>query len=64
MKYRIEFRYISSYDYFTPVMYIPVESTIVEATSQDDAVRALRDQFEYVNFENVRILKIEEMVLR
>ena len=36
-KWRIEFRYIPPSDYNTPMLYIPLEGTIVEAESSKEA---------------------------
>ena len=35
MKYVVRFRYIPPYDYMTPLMYIPIEQTIIEAETPD-----------------------------
>ncbi len=43
-KWRISFRYIPPYDYMTPLMYIPIEETIIEAESADEAWRMFLDK--------------------
>jgi len=36
-KWELRFRYISPDDYMTPLMYIPIESTLVEAGTEEKA---------------------------
>ncbi len=34
-KWRLRFRYIADYDYNTPMMYIPIQETVVEGETKD-----------------------------
>ena len=48
MKMMIEFRHIPPYDYLTPMMYIPLERTIIDVGSPYDktaAQKALHREF-------------------
>jgi len=36
-RWRIRFRYITPYDYTTPLFHIPIESTIIEAETAEQA---------------------------
>ena len=33
----IRFRYIASYDYYTPMMYLPIEGTRIKADTPEEA---------------------------
>jgi len=58
--WRIRFRHIAYYDYLTPLMYIPIEETRVEADTADEAWGNLVNNPYSGKSENYRKIEIEE----
>jgi hypothetical protein len=58
-KWRIRFRYIAPYDYNTPLMYIPIEETVVLGETAEIAWKGFIESFS-VGQDNIKRESIEE----
>ena len=59
-KWRIEFRVVRPYDSFTPLMHIPVESTVREATSDKEACEKFLSGASEEHVSDFQIRSVEE----
>lgn len=61
-KFLVRFRHIESYDYNTPLMHIPIQSTILKAMPEEDIKTNFCKLLEWsTNPDNIRIISIEEL---